>query len=192
MQNNFYAMLSRMKYIDRWALMRNTRKENLCEHSFEVAYVAHALAVIANKRLGKNIDEGKVVLVSLYHDTTEIITGDMPTPVKYYNPVIRTAYKEVEAAAAKMLVSNLPEDMSRIYYDLMNESDSEITKLVKAADKISALIKCTEELKMGNREFSKALLSTERAIRDMNCKEADIFLNEFMPAYSLTLDEQSK
>lgn len=192
MQNNFYAMLSRMKYIDRWALMRNTRKENLCEHSFEVAYIVHALAVIAEKRLGKKIDAGRAVLAALYHDTTEIITGDMPTPVKYYNPVIKTAYKEVESAAADMLISNLPEDIQAEYSALIRGIDGEIATLVKAADKISALIKCTEELKMGNREFTEAKASTERAIKALNCPEADIFVKEFIPAYTLTLDEQSK
>ncbi len=191
MQNNFYAMLSRMKYIDRWALMRNTRRENLCEHSFEVAYIVHALAAISNTRLNKKIDAGLAVLSALYHDTTEIITGDMPTPVKYYNPIIKTAYKEVEAAAEEKLLSNIPDDLRDEYASVMHPCD-EIKRIVKAADKISALIKCIEELKMGNLEFSEAKASTEKAIKSLNCEAADIFLEEFIPAYSLTLDEQSK
>lgn len=191
MQNHFYAMMSRMKNIYRWGLMRNTRAENLSEHSLEVAQIAHALALIKNKRLGGNVDPCYVATVAMYHDTSEIITGDMPTPIKYYNAEIKAAYKQIEATAENQLKDMLPEDFrdefSRIY-----KPDCETERLVKAADKISALIKCTEELNMGNREFAVAEKSTRDAIKKLRLKEADIFLEEFMPSFSLSLDEQRK
>lgn len=185
-------MLSRMKYIKRWALMRNTLSENLCEHTLEVAYITHCLCAIAEKRLGKKINVSDAVLRAMYHDTPEIITGDLPTPIKYYNEAISNAYKEVESAAIEKLSSMLPDDFKDIYIPLLQESDNYESKLVKAADKISALIKCTEELEAGNREFSKALKATKKSIEECNVEEAKIFLKEFMPAYGLTLDEQSK
>ncbi len=191
MNNNFYAMLSRMKYINRWALMRNTRNENLCEHSFEVAYIAHSLSVIGNKRLGKNYDCGEVTLAALYHDVPEVLTGDMPTPVKYHNDEIETAFKKVEAAAADKLISMIPDDLSEHYSSLLRCKDPEIKKLIKAADKISALIKCAEEMKVGNGEFSSAKAAAEKALKNLDCEEANIFLAEFLPAFYLTLDEQT-
>lgn len=186
---HFYAMLSRMKNIYRWGLMRNTRNENLSEHSLEVAFVAHALAVIRNRRFGGNIDPYKTAAVAMFHDTSEIITGDMPTPIKYYNEELRRAYKEIEATACNRLTDMLPEDMKEDFIPLYRP-DAETERLVKAADKISALIKCTEELNMGNREFSEAAASTRRAIEDMKLPEAQVFLDEFMESFSLTLDEQ--
>ena len=161
MANHFYAMLSRMKNIPRWGLMRNTRTENLSEHSLEVAYIAHALAVIKNRRLGGNIDPCRVAVSAMFHDTSEIITGDMPTPVKYCNPEIKSVYKQIEATAENRLLSLLPDDM-RGDFSPLYRPDDEIRRLVKAADKISALIKCTEELNMGNREFSAAHASRLR------------------------------
>lgn len=193
MSSNFFAMHSRMKYINRWALMRNTRTENISEHSNDVAVISHALAVIGNIRLGKNLNAERAAFIGLYHDMPEIITGDMPTPVKYHSEEMKTAFKEVENVASKKLLSMLPEDM-RGYYDsafFKKEEEDNLWKLVKAADKISALIKCIEEKKAGNSEFEKALESTQKAIEKMNLPEAEIFLKEFVPAFYLSLDEQS-
>ncbi len=191
MSYNFFAMHGRMKYINRWALMRNTRSENISEHSGDVAVVAHALAVIGNIRFGKNLNAEKAAVYGLYHDMPEIITGDMPTPVKYFNKTMAAAYAEVEDDASERLLSMLPEDM-REYYEsafFKKEEDEYLWKLVKAADKISALIKCIEEKKAGNSEFQKALESTENAIIKMNLPEANEFMKEFVPGYYLTLDE---
>lgn len=185
----FYAMLSRMKNISRWALMHNTRTENICEHSQEVAVLAHALGLLQNRRFGGKVNVERCVLIALYHDATEILTGDMPTPVKYDNPAIREAYKQVEAVAADKLLSLLPPELEPDYRTLFLPSDSEEQRIVKAADKLSALIKCVEEIKQGNREFSKALKSTEAAVRALNLPAADYFLKECLPAYKLTLDE---
>ena len=190
MQNQFFAMMSRMKNIYRWGLMRNTRSENLSEHSLEVAIVAHALAVIKNRRLGGSVNPEHAAAVALFHDTTEIITGDMPTPVKYCNPELKNAYKEIEKAAGERLLGMLPDDL-RADYAALYTPDEETKKIVKAADKISALIKCIEELAMGNREFAVAEQSTRKAIEDMHLQEADIFMKEFIESYSLSLDEQS-
>ncbi len=191
MNYHFFAMMSRMKYIERWALMRNSERENISEHSMEVAMIAHALAVISNVRLGNNLNVEKAALIGLYHDCTEIITGDMPTPVKYYNDDIKTAFKEVENVAANKLLSMLPEDM-RSYYDSLffkEEEDKYLWKLEKAADKLSALIKCIEEKKAGNTEFSSAYKALRESIEKMQLKEVYIFLNEFLPSYEMTLDE---
>ena len=190
---HFFAMLSRMKYINRWGLMRNTRSENLCEHSFEAAVVAHALAVLRNRRFGGHADEQRTALLALFHDSTEIITGDMPTPVKYYSPKIRSAYAEVEEVARERLLAFLPKDLRPAYRPLLGEpeeSDRELLPLVKAADKISAVIKCVEEQRMGNREFAKAEAALRKAVMEMHLQEADCFMEEFLPSYSLTLDEQ--
>jgi len=190
MQYHFYAMMSRMKNIYRWGLMRNTRKENLSEHSLEVAQIAHALAIINNKRLGGSVNPDFVAVAAMYHDTSEIITGDMPTPIKYHNDEIKKAYKQIEAGATERLLEKLPEDFKDEFYKIYN-FDGETKRLVKAADKISALIKCTEELNMGNREFAVAKASTQKLIEELGCPEADIFMQEFMPSFSLSLDEQN-
>ena len=189
---HFYAMLSRMKYITRWALMRNTRSENICEHSQDVAVLAHALAVLTNRRFGGRVDEGRCVLLAMYHDAPEIFTGDLPTPVKYYNPAIRDAYRQVEDVSADKLLSMLPEDIREDYRPLFFPGGrwAEESRIVKAADKLAALIKCVEELSQGNREFASARRSTEEAIRAMGLPAADCFLEEFLPSYELTLDEQ--
>ncbi len=189
---HFFAMISRMKYITRWALMRNTRIENLSEHSHDVAVLSHALAVLTNKRFNGQVDIGRCVLLALYHDTTEILIGDMPTPVKYYNPELRKAYRKVENMSGNKLLSMLPPDMRDEYEPLLLADDRwrEERRIVRAADKLSALIKCVEEQDQGNREFDKALRSTQKAVRDMNLPAADYFLKEFLPSYRLTLDEQ--
>jgi len=190
MQNHFYAMMSRMKNIYRWGLMRNTRPENLSEHSLEVAQVAHALAIINNTRLGGNTNPNAVAVAAMYHDTTEIITGDMPTPIKYYNCNIKKVYKEIEKVAEERLIEKLPDDFKSEFSKIYNP-DSETARLVKAADKISALIKCIEESNMGNKEFAVAEKSTRKAIKALSCPEAEIFMEEFIESFSLSLDEQN-
>lgn len=191
MKNCFYAFTSRIKYINRWALMRNTSYETLSQHSHEVAIIAHALAVIGNKRLEKNYDAARASLLGLYHDVPEIITGDMPTPVKYYSKDMRKSFETVEDNACTTLLEMLPEDMREEYNSLFfkEETDSELWRLVKAADKIGAYIKCIEERKAGNTEFIEAENSTKALIESLDCEEANIFLKEFLPAYELPLDK---
>lgn len=188
MSNHFYAMMSRMKNIHRWGLMRNTRQENLSEHSLEVAFIAHALAIIHNRRFGGNIDANAVAVAAMFHDTSEIITGDMPTPIKYYNTDIKNVYKQIESIAEDRLINLLPEDMRQDFVDVYNP-DEKTSKFIKAADKISALIKCIEEKNSGNREFLSAEKSTLKAIKQLNLPEADLFLDEFLDSFELTLDE---
>ena len=193
-ESNFCAMMSRMKYIDRWALMRNSWTENICEHSLEVAMIAHMLCVIGNKRFGKSLDASKAALIGMYHDTTEIITGDMPTPVKYYNDTIQTVFHKIEDAAAETLLDMIPEDLREEFQGLYfkQEEDAYLWRLVKAADKFSALIKCMEEKKAGNKEFDSAFKTTEASIKAMELPEADCFMEEFIPAYNKNLDELQK
>lgn len=190
--HHFFAMLSRMKYIFRWSLMRNTRPENICEHSQDVAVLAHALALLHNKRFGGAVNVEHCVLLAMYHDVPEILTGDLPTPVKYDNPAIRDAYRGVERVAAKRLLGQLPEDLAQEYRPLLlpENTSSEEWRIVKAADKLAALVKCIEELKAGNNEFRRARQATEEAIRAMDLPAADCFLEQFLPSFELTLDEQ--
>ena len=184
-------MLSRMKYINRWGLMRNTYPENISEHSLQVAMIAHALAVLRNRRFGGSVSPERVALLSLFHDTPEILTGDLPTPVKYRNTAIRSAYQQVELDSAQQLLQLLPDDLQGDYRSLFlpEEEEKELWVLVKAADKLSALIKCIEEQKAGNQEFRTAAVSTRQSIVDMHIPEADVFLEQFLPSFSLTLDE---
>ncbi len=197
MEYNFFATISRMKYIDRWALMRNSRNETLSEHSLEVAMIAHALAVIGNVRYDRNLDENSAALIGLYHDSSEIITGDMPTPVKYYNPEIKEAYKEVEKIAEYKLLQKLPSDLrpafEKIYKTDNSAEDHYLRRLVKAADKISAYIKCIEEEKAGNTEFKTAKESIGKSLDKLSeeLPEVKDFVNEFLPPYGKTLDELS-
>lgn len=188
---SFFAMMSRLKYINRWALMRNSREENLSEHSLEVAMIAHALCIIGNKRLGKNLNADRAALIGLYHDVTEIITGDLPTPIKYFNANIKTVYKEIEHVASEKLLLILPEDFRDEYGEILEpDSGYEYERaLVKGADKLSAYIKCLDERRMGNEEFKLAEKSTIKAVKALNLPEIEIFLEEFMPAYGKTLDE---
>lgn len=196
MQNNynFFAMVNRMKYIDRWALMPNANKENIAEHSHSVAVITHALALIGNREFGKNYNPERAALLALYHDTTEVITGDMPTPVKYYNDEIKSVYKDIEKTAGDRLLKMLPDDYKQDYVPLFHKSDEDkqLWKLVKAADKISALVKCIEENRMGNREFDIALKSQEQKIADIDMPEVKFFSEHFLKAYYLTLDEHTK
>lgn len=193
-QSNFYAMLSRMKYINRWGLMNNTRYENISEHSQQVAVLAHCLVLIHNKRFGGSLNPERAALLAVFHDATEIITGDMPTPVKYANRDIRDIYKDIEDKASDRLTSMLPEDFRDEYSDILRQcgsGDEELRAFVKAADRFSALIKCIDEMRMGNDEFKKAKETIEQSIRDMKLPEAEVFEREFLPAFSLPLDEMS-
>lgn len=194
MDYNFFAMVNRMKMIDRWALMQNTSKENIAEHSHSVAVIAHALALIGNKKFGKNYNAERVALLSLYHDTTEVITGDMPTPVKYYNDEIKNVYKDIERIAGQRLLDMLPNEFKDDYSPFFEkqEEDKDLWALVKAADKISALIKCIEENRMGNKEFEKALEAQEQKIEEINLPEVQYFKDNFLNSYYLTLDEHTK
>ena len=191
--SHFYAMLSRMKYINRWGLMNNTKSENISEHSLQVAILAHCLVLIHNKRFNGNLNAERAVLLATFHDSTEIITGDMPTPIKYFNPEIKTAYRKIEDAAADKLIGMLPEDFKEDFEAIIkmnSEEDLQIKRFVKLADRFSALIKCIEELKMGNAEFAKAKETIADSIHKMNMPEAEVFEKEFLPSFYLSLDEQ--
>lgn len=192
MSNHFFAYISRMRYIDRWALMRNSQKENVQEHSHMVAVLAHALAVIRRDVYGGIIDPGEVAVAALYHDAPEILTGDLPTPVKYFNPDIQAAYKQVEAVSADKLLGMLPEEIRPAFTPYLKEEPGDVHDLVKAADKLSAYIKCVEELKMGNNEFRQAAEQTLELIKASGLPEVDYFVEHFLPAFELTLDELSK
>lgn len=187
--HHFFAYISRMRFINRWALMRNSYTENIQEHSHMTAVLAHALAVIRNQFFDGRVDEGQVAVAALYHDAGEILTGDMPTPIKYDNPAIRSAYKDVEAVAEGKLLRMLPPELQGVYEPILTEADPEIRRVVKAADKLSAYIKCVEELKAGNNEFRKAAAQTRRALEEYGLPEVAYFLKTFMDSFSLTLDE---
>ena len=189
---HFYAMLSRMKYINRWGLMNNTRLENISEHSQQVAILTHCLVLIHNKRFGGSLDAQRAALLAVFHDSTEIITGDLPTPIKYQNPEMIGAYKQIEDKAADRLVSLLPEDFREDYEEILKQSgenDEKLRKFVKAADRFSALIKCIEEMRMGNDEFKMARDTIKKSIDDMALPEAEVFEREFLPSFYLALDE---
>ena len=186
--SHFFAYLSRMRFIQRWALMRNTAPENVQEHSHQVAVLAHALAVIRNEEFGGHTDAGAVAAAALYHDAGEILTGDMPTPIKYDNPAIRKAYKDVEKVAEDKLLHMLPKEFQPVYAPILRP-DEETERLVKAADKLSAYIKCVEELKAGNNEFRDAAAQTRAALEGYGLPELDYFMETFLPSFSLTLDQ---
>ncbi len=190
MAYNFFALMARMKYIDRWGLMRNTQSENIQEHSHMVAILAHALAVIGRERFGSAVDPGEAAVAGLYHDASEILTGDLPTPVKYDNPGIKEAYKAVERMAADKLLTMLPGELSPTFAPYVREElDPQLLQVVKAADKLSAHIKCLEELSAGNAEFRLAARQTRAALEEMDLPALKYFLSEFLPGFELTLDE---
>jgi len=186
----FFAFLDRMKHIKRWSLMRSVREENIMEHTQQVAIIAHALALINNKILGKSVDEFKTVMLAQYHEVGEVITGDLPTPIKYFNPEIKTAYKDLEREACERMIGMLPEELKGEYKKyIFPDEDCEEYKIVKCADRLSAYLKCVEELKAGNSEFKKAKASIEKELISLNRADVDYYLKEFAPAYKLTLDE---
>ncbi len=186
----FFAFLNRMKYIKRWSLMRSVREENIMEHSQQVAVIAHALALINNKILGGTVDVNKVVLLAQYHEVGEVITGDLPTPIKYFNPEIKTAYKDLEKNASEKLLTMLPEELKSEYQEyVLPDENSEEYVLVKCADRLSAYLKCVEEVKAGNSEFKKAKNAIGIELKNSKSLEVQYYLKEFAPAYDLTLDE---
>ena len=189
MPEHFFPMIARMRYIDRWGLMRNTQIENIQEHSHMVAVLAHALAMIQNRYFDGQVDPGDVAVAALYHDASEIITGDMPTPIKYDNPEIKAAYKAVERVAEQKLLSMLPEELRGDYEPIITIPDPEIRSLVKAADKLSAYLKCVEELKAGNLEFKKAREQTYAALLENQTPALKYFMEHFLEGFELTLDE---
>ena len=190
----FFAMISRMKYINRWALMRNSYPENISEHSLEVGMIAHVLTLISNKKYGNHYNAERAALIGMYHDCTEIITGDMPTPIKYYNTDTKEAYKYVEEQAAKDLLDMLPDYLYEEYESILfpKEEDAYLCRLVKAADRLSAYIKCIEEEKAGNREFASAKATIYRKLTEMDLPEVRDFIREFIESYKKTLDELKK
>ena len=190
MANEFYALMGRMRYITRWGLMRNSFSENIQEHSHQVAVLAHALALIRREILGlPGADPDKCAVAALYHDASEILTGDLPTPIKYYNSDIRSAYKQVERIAGERLLDMLPQQLRSCYAPLVLEDDQAVLPTIKAADKLSAYIKCVEELKTGNTEFESAAVQTLDAMKAMGLPELDWFIAECLPAFSLNLDQ---
>lgn len=189
MSSSFFALIFRQRYIKRWGLMRNTADENLAEHSAQVAMLAHALAILGNEELGKSYDAAAVCVYALYHDATEVYTGDLPTPIKYYTPEMRENYRMIESHAVDALLSTLQDPMAKIYRDILEIPNPEIARLVKAADKLSAYIKCIEEEKCGNREFSDAARTTYDALKSYDCPELALFMERYLPAFGLTLDQ---
>ncbi len=190
MEHEFYALMGRMRYIGRWGLMRNTFSENVQEHSHMVAVLAHGLALIRRDILGlPGPSPEKCAVAALYHDASEILTGDLPTPVKYYDPEIREAYRKVEQAGGQRILRTLPPELRQSYEHLILEDDEEVLPIVKAADKLSAYVKCVEELKAGNQEFASAARQTAQALDEMQLPELQYFMEEFLPAFSLNLDQ---
>ena len=189
MSFSFFACLSRLKLIRRWSLMRNTVPENDAEHSLQVAMIAHALAVIARDRYGKQVNPEHVLSLAVYHDATEVMTGDLPTPVKYHNEELRGAYHQLEALSVDRLLALLPEDMQPAFIPYMKQEPGYAHTLVKAADRISAYIKCLEEKRAGNREFDYAAENVKKSIDAVDLPEVRDFLRDFLPAFEMTLDE---
>ena len=190
MANEFYALLGRMRYITRWGLMRNTFSENIQEHSHQVAVLAHALALIRRDILHlPTPDPDRCAVAALYHDASEILTGDLPTPIKYYNPDIKDAYKQVERIAGNRLLDMLPPELRESYEHLVLEDDETLNPIVKGADKLSAYIKCVEEQKAGNTEFDSAAAMTMQSLKAMHREELDWFIENCLPAFSLNLDQ---
>ncbi len=188
---HFFSYMARMKHIKRWGLMRNTREENIQEHSLQTAMIAHSLALIKNRMFGGNVNAERVLALAVYHEAGEVITGDLATPIKYFNPEIKTAYKQIERVAEEKLVDMLPKALKGDYESLILDRDAEgeLYAIVKAADKICAYLKCVEELSAGNSEFEKAKNAIEKTIKEMDRPEVDYFMETFVPSFELTLDE---
>ena len=190
MDYDFFAYLSRMKYIKRWALMRSTNEENIMEHSLQVTEIAHAIALIKNEMFGCSVDPYKVMCLAVYHETSEVITGDLPTPIKYFNAQINSAYKDLEDLAAEKLIEKLPEELKPLYREfILADKNTEEYKIMKAADRISAYIKCVEEVKSGNKEFVKAKESIGKDIKSINDEAVKYFIKNILPSFEKTLDE---
>lgn len=189
MSSSFFAYMFRMRYIARWALMRNTRTENVEEHSYEVAVLAHALAVIGQEVFHRDVNPDRVATTALFHDAPEIITGDLPTPIKYFNPAIKSAYDQVEAVAQEKLLGMLPPELTQAYTPLVRGDDPQVHRYVKAADKLAAWLKCLEERKAGNSEFAQAEEETLHALQAMEMEEVTWFLDHLGESFGLTLDE---
>lgn len=193
MAHHFFAYMNRMKYIRRWGLMRNTQVENDMEHSLQTAMIAHGIALIGNKRFDREYDAEHIMALAVYHDASEVITGDLPTPIKHNNPIIKDEYHRLESIANQRLLATLPEDLREEYTPLIDADENTAEwKIVKAADRISAYIKCVEERKAGNREFIEAEMSTLAAIRADALPEVQVFMEEFAPGFALSLDEISR
>lgn len=192
-QSHFFAYLSRLKLIGRWPLMRNVHTENVSEHSLQVAFVAHALALIKNRKFNSNINAERVALLAMYHDASEVLTGDMPTPIKYYNSQIAHEYKKIEKIAQKKLIEMLPEELQNDYRCLIDEEyfSEEEKKIIKQADALCAYLKCLEELSAGNNEFTLAKARLEKTLAQRHSLEMDHFIKTFIPSFSLSLDEIS-
>ncbi|MCC7262416.1 MAG: 5'-deoxynucleotidase [Candidatus Latescibacteria bacterium] len=190
-RSHFFAYLSRMKFIQRWGLMRNTCPENIQEHSLQVALVAHCLALVRNQVLGGAVDAQRVMALALFHEVGEVITGDLASPIKYFNPEIKTAYGRIEEVANQRLLGMVPAPLREQYRTLLfpEAADAECLRLVKAADKLCAYLKCLEELKAGNQEFSQARMAIERDLERLAVPEVAYFMEQFAPSFSLTLDE---
>jgi len=187
--SHFFAYLSRMKFIKRWGLMRNAHPENVQEHSLRVAQIAHALAIIRNRKFGGSLDANRVAVLALYHDASEVLTGDLPSPVKYFNPGIREAYHDIESKACERLLQMVPAELASDYADVLLPDDKDLVPLVKAADKLCAYMKCLEETAAGNREFSQAEQTLKRTVSASELPEVGYFLETFIPSFRLTLDE---
>lgn len=191
--NHFFAYLDRMRLIHRWGLMRNTVPENDMEHSMQTAFIAHGLAIMAKERHGRDVDPLKVLALAMYHDASEVITGDLPTPVKYMNPAIQDAYRGIERAARTQLLNMLPEDMGASYAPLLDPDESTLEwRLVKAADRISAYLKCVYEEKMGNTDFAQAKQTIMESLDASTLPEVGEFMGEFVPSFSLSADDLSR
>ena len=189
MRHKFFALISRMRNIQRWGLMRNSFIENVQEHSHMVAVLAHGLAMIDRDILGGTADPDRCASAALFHDAPEILTGDLPTPVKYYNPEIQRAYKEVERVSCKKLLNLLPAELRKGYEPLLLELDETVQPFVKAADKLSAHIKCIEEMKAGNLEFESAANQTKQALLKMELPALQWFMDHCLDSFALNLDQ---
>ena len=190
MRYSFFALISRLKNITRWSLMRNSAAENVQEHSHMVAVIAHALAVIRRDAFGGEADPGAAAAAALFHDASEIFTGDMPTPIKYFDPDIMSAYKRVELVASRKLLLALPPEMRPAYEPLLSHSGNhETLNILRASDKLAAYIKCLEELKAGNMEFRLAAEQSRKKLESLEMPEVEYFIKHFIPAFELTLDE---